>query len=145
MWDYINDNFWTLIAVFAVSTVLFLLLIFSVFPWVVRRLPETFFVDDAAEMGKKNSVHYVLRNLLGLVMVVAGPIVMLPFIILPPGSGLLVMVMGIGLMDFPGKRKQLRRCLRSSNVRRLLNWMRISARLRPFILPEDFQNPESPE
>lgn len=70
-------------------------------------------------------------------MIIAGPIVMLPLFTLPPGSGLVVMVVGIGIMDFKGKRKVLRKFLRFAKVRKLLNWMRLRSGLKPFELPEE--------
>ena len=137
MLEYLRNNFWFLAVVCGIATLVFLFVIFSVFPRIVRRLPETFFVDDELERQRKNLLQYIGRNLVGLMLLIAGPIVMLPLITLPPGSGLMVMVMGVGLMDFPGKRKQLRRFLRSAKVRRLLNWMRTSAGIRPFVMPHD--------
>lgn len=141
--NYIFNNIWLFISIFGIATLAFLYLIFNVFPRVVRQLPETYFVDDDLERDRKNLLRYIGRNLIGVLLLIAGPIVMLPLITLPPGSGLVVMVMGLGMMDFPGKRRQLRRILRSAKVRRLLNWMRTSSGTRPFIMPDDLEQNSS--
>lgn len=144
MIQYLQDNFWFLLVVCGIVTGVFLFLIFSILPRIVRQLPETYFVDDQLELEKKNLVQFVGRNFLGMLLLIAGPIVMLPLITLPPGSGLMVMVLGVGLMDYPGKRRHLRKLLRSSKVRRLLNWMRISGGIRPFVMPNDLESDQPP-
>ena len=61
----------------------------------------------------------VLKNLLGLVLVLAG--VLMLFI---PGQGLLTIFLGIMLMNFPGKYRLERFVISRGPVLRGINWIR---------------------
>jgi len=61
----------------------------------------------------------LLRNLLGAVLLLAG-VAMLVL----PGQGLLTMVIGLCLMDFPGKRKVLDWLVGRAAIQQGLNWIR---------------------
>jgi len=69
----------------------------------------------------------VIRNLLGWVFVAAG-IAMLVL----PGQGLLSIIAGLVLIDFPGKRRIEYRLLASRGVRDAMNWLRRRAGKPPF-------------
>jgi hypothetical protein len=88
----------------AIATVV-LLIGFLVLPAVVVQLPQDYFVRDRRVPVRHARRHplvwwlvSVLKNILGLVLVVAG-IAMLVL----PGQGLLTILMGLGLLNFPGK------------------------------------------
>jgi hypothetical protein len=61
------------------------------------------------------------KNLLGAVVFIAGVVMAIPFV---PGPGLLFMLVGMGLVDFPGKRSAERRLLRVPRVLASINKMR---------------------
>ena len=69
----------------------------------------------------------VVRNVLGWVFVMAG-VAMLVL----PGQGLLSILAGLVLIDFPGKRRFERRLLVSAVVRDAMNWLRRRAGKPPF-------------
>lgn len=100
----------------AVATVLLL-------PVVVVRLPADYFVasrrDLAGRRGPLLWVEHVVRNLVGVVLVLAG-IAML----LLPGQGLLTILIGALLVDFPGKRRLERWLVGKPRVLAFLNRMR---------------------
>ncbi len=73
----------------------------------------------------------VLKNLLGVALVGAG-IVMLVL----PGQGILTILIGVMLMDFPGKYALEKRLVSRPTVMRSLNWMRAKANRPPFLEPE---------
>ncbi len=101
-------------------------------------LPSDFFVR-APERRRLWRSHRVLRltllvgkNLLGLLVFVAGFVMALPLV---PGPGVLFMLVGMALVDFPGKRSLERRLLSGRHVLSSVNKMR--ARFgRPPILTE---------
>ena len=68
----------------------------------------------------------VLKNALGLLLLACG-IVMLVI----PGQGLLTMLIGLMLMDFPGKRRLEARLVAVPSVRRSINWLRERAHRAP--------------
>jgi len=75
--------------------------------YILLRLPGDFFTNALSPNPKRRfkhpALHYtwlVVRNVLGFALVVAG-IVML----VGPGQGLITLIVGLMLVDFPGKRK----------------------------------------
>lgn len=75
--------------------------------YALARVPADYFVNPAARTLRKRPhpvlhVLFVLgRNLLGLVLIALGVVLSLPGV---PGQGVLTILMGVMLMDFPGKR-----------------------------------------
>ncbi len=76
------------------------------------------------------AVGLVLKNLAGLVLVLAG-IAML-FL---PGQGLLTIVFGIAMLDFPGKRRLELRLIRLPGLLRGINALRARYGRPPLDLP----------
>jgi putative transmembrane protein PGPGW len=107
------------------------LLVFSV--WAVRHflltIPADYFTHEHQPLERWRDLHPVLRrililgkNALGAMLVVAG-IVML----FTPGQGVLSILLGVSLLDFPGKRAIERRIVQRPSVLRLVNAMRARA------------------
>jgi hypothetical protein len=63
----------------------------------------------------------VLKNGLGLLLFAVGVVMALPLV---PGPGLVFILLGFSLLDFPGKRKIERRLLAVPSVIRFLNGVR---------------------
>lgn len=63
----------------------------------------------------------VLKNVAGLVILPLGVIMALPLV---PGPGLVFILVGLSLLDFPGKRSLERRLLAVASVQRFLNRVR---------------------
>lgn len=75
--------------------------------YVLLRLPVDFFTNALSPSPKRRfkhpALHYtwlVVRNVLGIALVVAGIIMLVG-----PGQGLITLIVGLMLVDFPGKRK----------------------------------------
>ena len=62
-----------------------------------------------------------LKNLLGLVLVGFGVVMSLPGV---PGQGVLTILLGIMLLDFPGKRELERRLIAHPRILRSINRLR---------------------
>jgi hypothetical protein len=73
----------------------------------------------------------LVKNGLGLVFVVAGVVMALPLV---PGPGLLFILLGFSVLDFPGKRNVERRLLGVPAVLRSLNGIRTRFRRPPLVL-----------
>ena len=69
------------------------------------------------------------KNLIGYVFVVAG-IIMLML----PGQGILTIVIGITLLDFPGKYRLERWVVSRRPVLRSINWVRRRAKRGPLVI-----------
>jgi len=73
----------------------------------------------------------VLKNFIGGVLLCLGFLML--FL---PGPGLMVVVIGLALLDIPGKRRMLGRVLRIAGVRTVINGLRVR-RGRPALKFED--------
>jgi hypothetical protein len=122
----------------AASVALFVLSLI-VFPLVVIHLPADYFVrsrrDPARPMRRRPvlwAVLIVVKNMFGLGLILAG-IAMLVL----PGQGLLTILMGLALTNFPGKYGLERRMVRMPRVARALNRIRRSAGKPELELPPE--------
>ena len=92
-------------------------------PVFVVRLPADYFLATRQELaGRRGVVQWIGRagkNLLGLVFLLAG-VAMLVL----PGQGLLTMLIGLLLLDFPGKRAIEHRLVRRPTILAFLNRIR---------------------
>jgi hypothetical protein len=76
---------------------------------------------------------HVAKNLLGVLVLAAGAVMALPLV---PGPGVLFILLGLGFIDFPGKRTLELRLLRQPHVLSSVNKMRARFGKTP-ILTED--------
>jgi hypothetical protein len=74
-----------------------------------------------ATQGFLGKAAIILKNLLGLILVVIGAVLSLPVI---PGPGLLIVAAGIVLLDFHGKRRLLHTLLNRQYLLRSINRLR---------------------
>jgi hypothetical protein len=94
---------------------------------VVVRLPPDYFLRGSGRRGfwhAHPAVRLLLslaKNLVGLVTFLVGFVMALPLV---PGPGVLFMLLGLGLVDFPGKRALERRLLRFPRVLASVNKLR---------------------
>lgn len=94
---------------------------------VLVRLPATYFIDPARSSflaARHPAVVWTVRiakNLLGVVAVLLGVVLSLPAI---PGPGLLLILIGIMLLEFPGKRRLERKIVARPKVFRAINALR---------------------
>jgi hypothetical protein len=63
----------------------------------------------------------IVKNALGIVLLPLGIVMALPLI---PGPGLVFILVGLSLLDFPGKKSLERRLLSTPTVHRFLNQVR---------------------
>jgi len=106
-------------------------------PLILIRLPSDYFVRNERVPVVLHSRHPVLRvvllagkNMFGGVLLLGG-IAMLVL----PGQGLLTMLLGLSLIDFPGKFALERKLVRRRAVHRSINWIRRKAHNEPMEIP----------
>ncbi len=95
-------------------------------PWVVTRLPRDYFNQHTrsvwrnyADAPRSVLVLSVLKNIVGALLVVLGLIMLVT-----PGQGLLTLLVGMLLMNFPGKYRFERWLVQRRGVLAALNWLR---------------------
>jgi len=105
---------------------------------IVVRLREDYFlkhrqIPEDSFKGQHPILRWLvltLKNLLGLVLLLAG-IAMLAL----PGQGLLTILMGLLLTNFPGKRFLELRIMGIPSILKSVNWIRAKADRPPLKLP----------
>jgi len=102
-------------------------------------LPQNYFVympDDRSrgvfsDHPAVRIVYVVLKNLLGAIFLLAG-LVMLVL----PGQGIISILIGLSFLSLPGKRRLVRRIIRTPSVLRSINGLRRKAGKPPLQVPE---------
>ena len=103
------------------------------------KLPSTYFAAEHPQRLRDyrhpavRLVLRVLKNLLGLCLVVAGVLLSVPGI---PGQGVLTMLIGIMLLDFPGKRRLERKLVSRKRVLNTINRLRQRFGKPPLVVSE---------
>jgi len=104
-------------------------------PILIVRLPDDYFIQNHRQTWLQNRhtvlrvSAYVFKNLLGYVFLLAG-IAMLML----PGQGILTMVIGVSLIDFPGKQKLQRQLIGQPAVLRTINRIRRKFGRKPLVV-----------
>jgi hypothetical protein len=94
--------------------------------WLILRLPVDYLNSDRQTERSLRSRHpaadvilLVVRNLAGLLLIIIGVVMLLT-----PGQGVMCILFGLGLLDFPGKQAFVRRLLGRRRVLDLINSIR---------------------
>ena len=109
------------------------LLVFSLsllsLPWLVAMIPEDYFLSQKRKRAiLKNEffgtwiVIFILKNSIGLLLVTGG--VLMLFL---PGQGVLTIIAGLIMTDYPGKFELERRIVSNKKILEKLNWLRNKA------------------
>ena len=114
-----------------------LIVSFVAVPIIIRRMPHDYFLETSEEAEAIREQHpalrlafLILKNLLGLFLVAGGLIMFFT-----PGQGILTLVIGLLLMNFPGKRRLEIHLIRLKPLKRAVDWIRRRAGRRPLELP----------
>ena len=106
-------------------------------PFILVRLPPDYFDDEYPHDWFRNHhpvlrlVAHLVKNAVGVVFVLAGFAML--FL---PGQGVLTMLIGVSLMDFPGKRRMQRKMIGQPTVLSTINRMRERFGAQPLIITE---------
>lgn len=97
-------------------------------------LPADHFIAVASPTPAHPLVRFalkVVKNIVGSVVIVLGLIMMLPLV---PGPGLVFLLLGLSLVDFPGKRAVELKLLLRPGVSRFINSLRLRYGKAPFLV-----------
>lgn len=114
----------------AVSSLVMLAISLALLPYLVARLPVDYFCHQPKSQHPITSQQIllrILRNLLGLILLVAGLLMLLL-----PGQGLLTLVLALLLLDYPQKKKIEQSLLQQNAIFNGLNWLRRKAKVAAF-------------
>ena len=99
---------------------------FVIVPWAIVRLPADYFSRHTPMRWQKlhpglRIAAVVAKNILGAFLLVAGIILAMPLV---PGPGVFTILVGLGLLDLPGKRFLLRKIVAQPQVFASINKLR---------------------
>ena len=109
-----------------------LILVFSIagMGWFIAQIPEDYFIHDKRQARHWNKYSsqariaiIIFKNIFGGIMLVGGL-----FLLVLPGQGLLTMIIGLLLIDYPGKFQLEQKIISIPSIFRSLNWFRAKAR-----------------
>ena len=120
--EFLSNNIgW--IALFSVATIL---ISGVALPWLMTRLPADYFLETERAVRPPWPRHgglywtwRLLKNLFGVVLLLAGFVMLFT-----PGQGVLTILAGLWLMDFPGKRRCELYLIGRPRVLTSINWIR---------------------
>lgn len=113
-----------------------------VLPIVIIRMPSDYFARSQPRPESWRARHPAIRvvgliakNFFGATFLLAGMVMLFT-----PGQGILAVLVGVSLMDIPGKRAWERRIVAYARVHRALNGIRARAGQPPLELPDQESN-----
>lgn len=132
LYEWFRGNETVLVWLGVLSVVMFIATLLAV-PFIVARIPTDYFIREhkprrQAPNSPSRLLWLAVKNVMGVIMLLAG----LAMLLLP-GQGVLTMLLGIMLMNFPGKYELERRIIQQPTVLKALNWMRTRAK-RPALI-----------
>lgn len=109
-----------LVIIGVISAIMFVLSLLLL-PWILNKIPVDYFsrARDPSSWKILLQPRAILRNIIGLTVVSAG-IAMLVL----PGQGLLTILIGLAVMQFPGKFELERWLVTRKGVLEGINWLR---------------------
>lgn len=133
--QYVSTD--TLVTLTVVSLVFFVGSLIAI-PYVLVRLPADYFDIRIPRSWMENHhpilrlVGHLVKNAIGAIFLFAGFLML--FL---PGQGLLTMLIGISMLDFPGKRKIEAKIIGQQTVLGVINGMREKFGKPPLVLAPD--------
>ncbi len=123
----------TLLGIISTTTFFLSLLII---PWIINRLDKDFFLHFH-EHTKKEDEHPLMFILLRILRYATGSVLLIAGILMLflPGQGILTMILGMSLLDFPGKQTLMDRLLGYHSLQKALNWVRHRGNKPDFSFP----------
>jgi hypothetical protein len=113
---------------------------FVIVPWVIVRMPADHFAHVRPTRTARETLRpgariaaLLVKNILGFVLLLAGIILALPLV---PGAGILTILLGLALLDLPGKRRLERWIVARPAVFAALNKLRVKHGRPPLDKPQ---------
>ena len=129
---WFSDHPGVLIGLGASSILIFIISILGI-SWFVAQIPEDYFLSSKRKPSKWQEQKPILRlavligkNIIGVSLIIGGLLMLVL-----PGQGLLTIVTGLLLINYPGKYKLEQKLVAIPSVFRALNWIRVKANKPP--------------
>lgn len=130
--QYVSTD--TLVTLTVISLVFFVGSLVAI-PYILVRIPADYFDIRVPRHWMQNHhpilrmVGHIVKNAIGAIFLFAGFLML--FL---PGQGILTMLIGVSMLDFPGKRKIEAKMIGQRTVLGVINGMRAKFRKPPLVL-----------
>ena len=135
MQKYLSENVVDIFFILGISSIAILVISALSIGYLIKKIPYDYFLNDKRGMShyKDNNpilwiITLAVKNLVGYCLILGG-ILMLVL----PGQGLLTILVGLMLSDYPGKFKLEKRIIKTSLVLKTVNWYRAKSGIQPII------------
>lgn len=122
----------------AIGSVAMFVISLASIPFIVAQIPVDYFTHHGRLRLSQSNHHPIIRlllagfkNLLGIILLVAGFIMLFT-----PGQGLLSILFGLMIMNYPGKYKLECRIIHKPAIFKVVNSMRAKQGKKPLLPPE---------
>ena len=130
LFEYFHQYEELLILVSLISAVMFVLTLLLT-PYLLGLIASDYFtMENPHKLEIKHIGHVIaviIKSVIGLVLLLAGIIMLVT-----PGQGVISILLGLFLMEFPGKRKLELKIINHDPTFKTLNWLREKAGKPPF-------------
>ena len=116
-----------------ISSILIFILSILGISWFIAQIPEDYFLSTKRKPSKWQEQKPILRlavifgkNIIGFSLIIGGLLMLVL-----PGQGLLTIVTGLLLVNYPGKYKLEKKLVAIPSILRALNWIRVKANKPP--------------
>ena len=135
MHKYLSENLFDIFFVLGISSLVILVISAISIGFIIRKIPHDYFLSEKRGMSQyknKNPFFWfivlTLKNIIGYCLILGG-ILMLVL----PGQGLLTILVGLILSDYPGKFKLEKRIIKTNLILKTINWYRNKSNIPPII------------
>ena len=109
-----------------------------VVPIIILNLPVDFFtrpIRTATTLSIARLCLKAAKNIVGGLFLLSGILMLIL-----PGQGILSILIGLSLIDFPAKRRVQVRIIRMPRVQRMVNWIRKKGNRKPIEIPPAWES-----
>ena len=135
MQKYLSENVVDIFFILGISSIAILVISALSIGYFIKKIPYDYFLNDKRGMSRykdNNPILWIitlaLKNLVGYCLILGGILMLIL-----PGQGLLTILVGLMLSDYPGKFKLEKRIIKTSLVLKTVNWYRAKSGIQPII------------
>ena len=135
MQKYLPENLTDIFFILGITSFAVLIISALSIGYFIKKIPYDYFLNDKrgiSEYKDKNPIFWIvtlaLKNIVGYCLIMGG-ILMLVL----PGQGLLTILVGLMLSDYPGKFKLEKRIIKTNLILKTINWYRNKSNIPPII------------
>ena len=124
VYEWLEKNSYILLYLGVFSFCIFFMSIFGI-KYFAAKIPQDYFTKKQRVSKLKDSsvvlwlFYMITKNLIGYIFIILGILALVL-----PGQGILMILIGLVMSDYPGKQNLERRIISIKTVRRGINWLR---------------------